>query len=303
MRAGRRIAVTHARAGSRRGVHPNTQQPATIAGAAALIAAVMALALVIRAASDGISFASFLAYLCALVLTGVATLCGYWAISLNSLRYELIGGALMINWGLSRQVVPLANMQRVVRGRSLGLPVVDGLSFPGWGCHIGRARVPRVGKVLFYSTHRAPEEILYLVTAETAYGLSPVDQPGFIQALQAAMGQYAGLEGVRQELQRHPLAALPFWSDRVALAAAAPSAYLRLLPRPSSLPATPAPLTSRSCTFRRMSPSAKSAHCWAYVPRRSLCSLSTCSAHSPCTGCFDRWLTSSSSAASSSRGC
>jgi hypothetical protein len=179
----------------------------------------LALAALARGFAEGINFAGFAAFVAALVLLGLAVTAGYWAWALNGLRYELDGGALNIVWGLTRQVVPLSHIERVVRGRSLGMPEVRGLDLPYWNCHIGRARVQRLGRVLFYSTHRAPEQILYLATPGQVYGISPMNPQGLIAALQAAIPEAD--DGLRQGVLRHPLATLPAWADRFALATAA----------------------------------------------------------------------------------
>lgn len=205
---------------------PDSSRPAAIALGAAGIAVLLALAALVRGLAEGINFAGFAALVLALALLGLAGAAGYWAWALNGLRYELDNGALSIVWGLTRQVVPLAHIERVVRGRSLGMPSVRGVDLPYWGCHVGRARVPRLGDVLFYSTHRTPQEILYLVTPAQTYGISPRDSRALIGALQESMPDAD--EGVRQEVLRHPLATLPVWADRYGAAAIALGVVLAL---------------------------------------------------------------------------
>jgi hypothetical protein len=206
---------------------PDARRAALMAGGAAGVALVLAVLLVLRGLGDGITFAAFAAYVVAALLLALAALAGYWALALAGLRYEVGGGALVIVWGLTRQVVPLANTERVVRGRALGPPRVHGLELPRWPCHVGRAEVPRLGEALLYSTHTSPAELLYVVTPYEVYGLSPADPQGFIRALQQGV-QAGGGEGLRQEVLRHPLAALPIWTDRMALAVAALGALLAL---------------------------------------------------------------------------
>jgi hypothetical protein len=190
---------------------------------------VLALILIARGLSDGVTFAAFLSYAVALALIGAAAVTGYWALALVNLRYEVADGALTIVWGLSRQVIPVAEMQRIVRGRSLGMPRVQGLALPGWPCYVGRSRVPRMGTVLFYSTHRAPNDILYIVTAETRYGISPAAPGELIRALQLEIDRGYPPGAVRQALRRHPLAALPAWNDRLLLVSAGVATVLALV--------------------------------------------------------------------------
>lgn len=205
-----------------------SQQAALVAAGVAAGALLLALLLVVRGLTDGITFAAFLSYVVAMLLGLVAGLGGYWALAFNNLRYEVGDGALTIVWGLTRQVVPLAVMQRVVRGRALGLPRIEGFDLGSLPAHVGRGRVARLGDVLFYSTHRAPADILYIVTAEVSYGISPTAPQDLIRALQSAAEAAANFEPPRQELRRHPLAALPFWSDRFALTALCIAAVLAL---------------------------------------------------------------------------
>lgn len=206
---------------------PDAQRPALMAAVAAGVALALALALAGRGAADGITFAAFAAYVLAATLLAAAVLAGYWALALTNLRYEIGDGALTIVWGLTRQVVPLGQMERVVRGRNQGTPRVQGLALPGWRCHVGRAVLPRLGTVLFYSTHRAPAEILYIVTGHETYGLSPPNPQLFIQALQISGEEDPGVE-LRQEVVRRSVVALPVWSDRIALGLAAAGVLLAL---------------------------------------------------------------------------
>jgi hypothetical protein len=178
-------------------------------------AVLLALGLAARGLTEGVNFAGFAALVAAAALLGLACVCAFWALALQRLRYEVGDEALTIVWGLTRQVVPLTHIERVVRGRALGLPRVQGIALPGWDCHVGRAEVPRLGPVLFYSTHRAPTDILYLVTPGEVYGISPVNGPELIGALQAAAADAS--EEVRQEVLRHPVASLPAWTDRFGL--------------------------------------------------------------------------------------
>ncbi len=103
---------------------------ATAATVAAVVALLLAFLLVWRAAGDGVTFASFLSYTVAVLLMGAAVILAGWAVALARLRYEVTYGTLTIVWGLTRQVVPLLEIERVVRGRALGLPVVEGLALP-----------------------------------------------------------------------------------------------------------------------------------------------------------------------------
>ena len=210
---------------------PATRQPVLVAGGVAGAAALLALVLLLRGVTDGVTFAAFLCYVVAGALVAAAAVAGYWAWALSRLRYELGHGALTIVWGFTRQIVPLVNMERVIRGRATGAPHLDGPLIPGWPASVGRGRAPRIGRVLLYSTHTSPAGLLYLITPGVRYGISPIDQDGFIRALQQAMPaeEDAWAREIRQEVRRERIGTLPALADRAALAACAAGVLLGLL--------------------------------------------------------------------------
>lgn len=156
--------------------------------------------------------------LAAWCLAGVATLIavgfGYWTYALAGLAYIVEDQRLVIRWGFRRLVIPIDNIQRMVPGRTLDVAHVRGLNW--WGCHVGVARVGRIGKTAFFSTHSTPAELLYVVTVGGAYALTVTDQAAFAEEIQSR----AGLGPVRPSLQRSHVTgpgALPLWHDWMAL--------------------------------------------------------------------------------------
>lgn len=178
----------------------------------AALALGLSVALVIKAAGWPISWASFLAYLGAIVLFLLAALFGFWAYACVSLRYLIDRSGLLIRWGLVQHFIPLSGIEKLVAGRGEQRPRLRGLSW--WGHHIGRGIVQELGDVFFFSTHRSPEEVVYLQTASATYGLSPQDPARF--ALEVERFLKAGQPPASEAVRRHPLAAHPLWSDRVA---------------------------------------------------------------------------------------
>jgi hypothetical protein len=162
-------------------------------------------------------FKTFLAWALAVALGVLALVFGNWAYSVFSLVYRLERDALVIVWGLRRVVVPIENIQRMVPGRTIDEPRVEGLNW--WGCHVGVAEVPRIGYTLFYSTHDAPSDLLYVVTDAEAYALTVADQARFAEAVQAR-ASLAPLDFSLQRAMATGMASLPFWRDRVAIVAA-----------------------------------------------------------------------------------
>lgn len=204
---------------------PASRLGALYPGIAGAVAALLAVALIVRAIGTGISFAGFLMLLTALVLIVVGGLALYWAWACMTLEYRLDRGILGIQWGLVRHEVPVTLFERVVRGRSVAAVRVSGLDWPG--CHIGHAQVPRLGDVRFLSLHRNPADVLYLAGPQAAYAISPANSAGFIQALQGQMGIAAPFESPQVEM--HPWLRRLAWDDRAAQSALASAAVLAII--------------------------------------------------------------------------
>lgn len=158
---------------------------------------------------------TFLAWTAAAAAFGLVALFLAWTLSLASLAYELSDDALIIRWGLRRVIVPLDSVQRLIPGRTLEAPDIEGLNW--WGCHIGHAEVPRVGYVLFFSTHSSPDELLYVVTDGECYGLTVADQAAFAEAVESRRA-LAPVGELSHRAVAAGMAAMPFWRDRAALA-------------------------------------------------------------------------------------
>lgn len=197
----------------------------TLVGAvASLTALALALALLVRASGWPISFPQFLAYVGGGGLLVLSLLFAFWAYACASLRYVLDGRGLTISWGPLKHYIPLAGIEGLVHGRGEHQPKVWGLSW--WGYHIGRGKAEGLGNVLFFSTHRSAEELVYVQTAGTTYGLNPQDPLRFIAEAQRVRqtGQPGGGPVVRREF----LAAHTIWEDRVAQGLAAAAVLLNL---------------------------------------------------------------------------
>ena len=145
-----------------------------------------------------------------LLLLGLLFL--YWTWGCSSLRYIVDRNALSIRWGNVQQIVPLANIDKLIPASAD--PVrIEGVNWTGH--HIGRGEVPELGEVLFYSAHRAPNEVLFVVTASETYGISVPDHVFFAQTVQSNQSRGALFEQ-RQAVRRWGIAAQSFWLDPVA---------------------------------------------------------------------------------------
>lgn len=179
---------------------------------------VVALALVVRGLTQDVALGVISLYVAASVFFFIGLLFAYWTYSLSTLRYTLDRNALTITWGDIRQMVPMSQIERLVPGRELPNPHVAGVSWLGH--HIGHAEIEGgIGDTLFYSTHRSPADLLYIVTANQSYAVSIDDEVAFAEAVQAQQ-RLGSLVAVPQAPDRLYLAAQPFWEDRAAQALA-----------------------------------------------------------------------------------
>ena len=137
----------------------------------------------------------------------------YWTWGCSSLRYVVDRNALSISWGGTRQVVPLANIERLVPAGEGENPHIEGVNWVGH--HVGRAQVEELGEVLFYSTHRTLSEVLYVQTATESYAVSVDDPVAFAQTIQANQAR-GPLFDQRQAVHRWGIAAQSFWLDAQA---------------------------------------------------------------------------------------
>ena len=175
---------------------------------------VVALALVVRGVTQDVSLGIISLYIVASLFSFMGLLFAYWTYSLGTLRYVLDRNALTITWGDIRQMVPMSQIERLVPGRELPNPHVAGVSWLGH--HVGRSHIEGgVGDALFYSTHRSPQDLLYVVTPTQSYAISVDDEVAFAEAIQAQQ-RLGSLVSVPQSPDRLYLAAQPFWDDRTA---------------------------------------------------------------------------------------
>ena len=156
--------------------------------------------------------AQILPLLAGTLLLLIGLLFAYWTWGCSSLRYVVDRNALSIRWGNVQQIVPLANIEKLIPAGA-GAVQIEGVNWKGH--HIGRGDVPDIGEVLFYSGHRFPNEVLYVVTPSEAYGISVPDHVFFAQTVQSNQSRGPLFEQ-RQAVRRWGIAAQSFWLDPVA---------------------------------------------------------------------------------------
>ena len=162
-----------------------------------------------------IGLGGFLAYAGALTAAALAALFAYWTYALATLSYAIDRNGLVINWGPTRQVIPLGAIERLVPGTAVGVPRISGVSW--WGHHVGRAHIERIGDVLFYSTHQTPEQVLYVMTTEHNYAISVEDPAAFANDVQVRQDLGPTAE-VTHHVERGGAAMQGFWDDTVGRA-------------------------------------------------------------------------------------
>ncbi len=154
------------------------------------------------------------AYVGTVAAAALAALFGYWCYGLSTLSYQLDRNGLVIQWGTTRQVIPLETIERLVPGHSLDAsPRVNGISWPGY--HVGRAKLDRIGEVLVYSTHRSPEQVLYVMSSQHTYAISVDDHAGFADEIQRRL-ELGPTASITHRVERWGIAAQALWLDRTA---------------------------------------------------------------------------------------
>jgi hypothetical protein len=155
----------------------------------------------------------------------------YWTWCCRTLRYAIDRNALSIRWGALMQVIPLDRIEQLVPAEGSEHPFIEGVGWFWPGHHVGRAFVPMMGgDVLFYSTHRTMNEVLYVQTPDETYAISVPDQQVFAQTVQSAQARGPLFEQ-RQAVHRWGIAAQSFWVDPNArlLAAALVASFVAVL--------------------------------------------------------------------------
>jgi hypothetical protein len=108
----------------------------------------------------------------------------------------------------------MQSVTEVKAGRAEMAPKISGI---GWyGYHIGKGHVEGTGQTVFFSTHRAPEEIVYVRTADVAYAISPQDPARFAAEVQRFHAVGTEEPPGPATIRREQIAAHPIWADRIA---------------------------------------------------------------------------------------
>jgi hypothetical protein len=174
----------------------------------------LSLLLIQGARAQGINFWSFLMGLLVLLSLPVLLILAYQTVSCLTLRYRLDRNGIVIHWAGTEQTVPIRAVQRILWGHDMEAPIVHrrGLRWPGH--ERGEGQVPGIGRTSFVATRPLPDQLL-LVTPGRAFGISPRDPEGFVEAFEArrALGPNRLLE---EGLRQARWLTWPLWIDRTA---------------------------------------------------------------------------------------
>ena len=182
---------------------------------ATLVALAVALALLLRAIGWPVSFPGFLAYAGAGAMAAIGLLFAFWTYSCATLRYIVSADAVTVRWGPVAHRIPLQTIVSVLKGPPGARVSVRGIGWPGY--HVGHGKAGTFANVLFFSTHRSPEEIVYIETPGLSYALSPQDPARFAETVERMAQAIEEPEEIpNPEVHRDALAAHPIWSDRIA---------------------------------------------------------------------------------------
>ncbi len=160
-----------------------------------------------------ISLVFFIFVLLIILSLPLLALLGYLVYGLLNLRYQLHRNALTIVWGATQQIIPMDSIREVVRGEDLGEEIkVRGIRWPG---HLmGRGQIEGIGRTLFYATEPVAGQLL-VVTPTVAYGISPSDPDGFLDAFEIRQ-QMGPIQLLPYEHRQPGFLRWPIWRDRLA---------------------------------------------------------------------------------------
>ncbi|MFQ5813189.1 MAG: PH domain-containing protein [Anaerolineae bacterium] len=160
-----------------------------------------------------ISLVFFIFALLVILSLPLLALLGYLVYGLFNLRYRLHRDALTIVWGATQHIIPLDSIREVARGEDLGKEIkVRGISWPGY--LVGRGQIEGIGRALFYATEPVAGQLL-AVTPTVAYGISPADPDGFLDAFE--IRQHMGpIQLLSYEHRQPGFLSWPLRRDRLA---------------------------------------------------------------------------------------
>lgn len=133
------------------------------------------------------------------------------------LRYRLDRNGLIVVWGATRLVVPMAAIQTIVPAKQLtdlSEASWNGHRWWRWGTRLGHVRLPD-GREAYLGSNLPLADSLAVITSRNIYVVSPEQPEAFIQAWQTRR-PLGATQHWHEQQQRTGLLGLPVWYDRVA---------------------------------------------------------------------------------------
>ena len=143
---------------------------------------------------------------------------GYRLAGLFNARYLISAGALTVEWGGRREVIPLTDVEETHAGAEFpGDLRPPRLNWPG--CIIGRIQQPELGAVEFLATTADKAQLVLLGYSGGWLALSPPDPAAFLAALAKEREDPAAAAELTAPQSTYPdLPQWALWRDRLALA-------------------------------------------------------------------------------------
>ncbi len=148
-----------------------------------------------------------------LVVVSLSVVVAYACFGLANLTYRLERNGLIIRWGASFDVVPMADIKGIAPLRALGGRLTGGQGWPGY--RVGLANLEGVGPVRLYVAP-GPGQGLLVSTASMTYLICPADVEGFLADYRTRR-LLGPIVNWRQELRLPTLLSLRIWGDRLAV--------------------------------------------------------------------------------------
>jgi hypothetical protein len=168
-----------------------------------------------RVSQAGISLEAFVLSLAIIGTLFLLALLGYWLYGLALSSFHVDRNALVIRWGATTQVVPMAGVTGVLSGdQAKRITHFRGARWPG--LRVGYGVIEEVGPTLFFSTGALDNQVI-LTTSALAYALSPDDPAAFVEVVRHRLSM-GPTQSVDQVSRQPEFFTWSFWNDRLGLA-------------------------------------------------------------------------------------
>jgi hypothetical protein len=145
--------------------------------------------LALFASELSLSVQQVLAYGCSFFAALLTIFFSYWVLCLFKLRYAVNDGNLKIYWGLVCHIIPLSSVTRISTTGYSDDVSVNLFSWPGMSIGKGFSRLDSTKSapkpITIFGTSRNRQELLYLETSNSLYGLSVSNESDFLEGLGA----------------------------------------------------------------------------------------------------------------------